>query len=180
MIDELRKVIKRVPYPLEVMLVCVRWYCAYPLSFRHLEEMMAERGVVVDHSTVHRWAIKMLPVLALVFRRRKRPVGMSWRMDETYIRVAGQWKYLYRAVDRDGDTIDFLLRAKRDHAAARRFLERAIDLHGVPEKITIDSVSRTRTEVRGAVSEMGVGLPKPACRSRLQTAQCCCVQKAWW
>ena len=72
MINELRKVIKRVHYPLEVMLVCVRWYCAYPLSFRHLEEMMAERGVFVDHSTVHRWAIKMLPVLALVFRRRKR------------------------------------------------------------------------------------------------------------
>ena len=72
MINELRKVIKRVHYPLEVMLVCVRWYWAYPLSFRHLEEMMAERGVVVDHSTVHRWAIKMLPVLALVFRRRKR------------------------------------------------------------------------------------------------------------
>ena len=72
MINELRKVIKRVHYPLEVMLVCVRCYCAYPLSFRHLEEMMAERGVFVDHSTVHRWAIKMLPVLALVFRRRKR------------------------------------------------------------------------------------------------------------
>jgi putative transposase len=162
------------------MLVCVRWYAAYPLSLRHTEEMMAERGVSVDHATVHRWAIKILPVLAMVFRRRKRPVGTSWRMDETYIKVAGQWKYLYRAVDRDGDTIDFLLRAKRDCAAARRFLERAIDLNSVPEKITIDSVSRTRTEVRGAVSEMGVGLPKPACRSRLQTARCCCVQKAWW
>ena len=88
--------------------------------------------------TVHRWAIKILPVLATVFRRRKRPVGVSWRMDETYIKVAGEWKYLYRAVDRDGDTIDFLLRAKRDCAAARCFLERAIDLHGVPKKIAID------------------------------------------
>ena len=120
--------------------------------------------------------MKILPVLAAVFRRRKRPVGVSWRMDETYIKVAGQWKYLYRAADRDGDTIDFLLRAKR----ARQFLERAIGLHGVPQKITIDSVSRTRTEVRGAVSEMGAGLPKPACRSRLQTIRCCCVQKTWW
>ena len=99
---------------------------------------MAERGVAVDHSTIHRWAIKMLPVLAAVCRRRKRPVGRSWRLDETYVKVAGQWKYLYRAVDRDGDTIDFLLRAERDHAAARAFFERAIDLHGVPEKITID------------------------------------------
>ena len=138
MIQALLKVIKRMHYPLEVMLTCVRWYAAYPLSLRHIEEMMAERGVAVDHATVHRWAIKILPVLATVFRRRKRPVGVSWRMDETYIKVAGEWKYLYRAVDRDGDTIDFLLRAKRDCAAARRFLERAMDLHGVPEKIAID------------------------------------------
>lgn len=82
-IEVLRKVIKRMHYPLEVMLVCVRWYAAYPLSFRHIEEMMAERGVLVDHATVHRWSIKILPVLAVVFRRRKRPVGTSWRMDET-------------------------------------------------------------------------------------------------
>jgi hypothetical protein len=112
MIEALRKVIKRMHCPLDVMLTCVRWYAAYPLSLRHIEEMMAERGVCVDHATVHRWAMKILPVLAAVFRRRK-PVGLSWRMDETYIKVAGQWKYLYRAVDRDGDTIDFLLRAKR-------------------------------------------------------------------
>jgi len=82
-IEVLRKVIKRMRHPLEVMLVCVRWYAAYPLSFRHIEEMMAERGVLVDHATVHRWSIKILPVLAVVFRRRKRPVGTSWRMDET-------------------------------------------------------------------------------------------------
>ena len=82
------------------MLVCVRWYAAYPLSLRNLEEMMAERGVIVDHATVHRWALKILPVLGAVFRRRKRPVGSSWRVDETYIKVGGRWKYLYRAVDR--------------------------------------------------------------------------------
>ncbi len=134
----LRKVLKRLHFPLEVMLTCVRWYVAYPLSLRHIEEMMQEHGVFVDHVTVHRWAIKVLPVLAAVFRRRKRPVGRSWRMDETYIKVSGQWKYLYRAVDREGDTVDFLLTAKRDLAAARRFLERAINLHDVPEKITID------------------------------------------
>ena len=95
---------------------------------------MAERGITVDHSTTHRWAIKMLPLLAAICLRRKRPVGKSWRMDETYIKVAGQWKYLYRAVDKSGDTVDFLLRAKRDHAAARAFFERAIGLHDVPEK----------------------------------------------
>ena len=79
----LRKVIKRLRYPLEVMLLCVRWYAAYPLSLRNLEEVMAERGVIVDHATVHRWSLKILPVLAKVFRSRKRSVGSSWRMDET-------------------------------------------------------------------------------------------------
>jgi len=134
----LRKVLKRLHYRLEVMLTCVRWYVAYPLSLRHVEEMMQERGVFVDHSTVHRWAIKMLPVLAAIFGKRKCPVGRSWRMDDTYIKVSGQWKHLYRAVDRAGDTVYFLLTAKRDLAAARRFLERAINLHDLPEKITID------------------------------------------
>ena len=92
--DALSKVVKRRHYPLEVMLQCVRWYAAYPLSLRNLEEMMAERGVAVDHTTVHRWAVKMLPVLARMLRRRKRPVGLSWRMDETDVKVAGQGKYL--------------------------------------------------------------------------------------
>ena len=138
MMEALRKVIKRRHYPLEVMLMCVRWYAAYPLSLRHIEEIMAERGVRVDHATIHRWAIKILPVLSATLRHRKRPVGLRWRMDETYIKVGGQWKYLYRAVDSAGSTVDFMLRAHRDMPAARRFLERAIDLHGVPEKITID------------------------------------------
>ena len=105
-IGALRKVLKRLHYPLEVMLMCVRWYVAYTVSLRHIEEMMQERGVFVDHATVHRWAIKMLPVLAAVLRRRKRPVGASWRMDEIYIKLAGRWDYLYRTVDREGDTVD--------------------------------------------------------------------------
>ena len=158
MIDELRKVIKRLHYPLEVMLVCVRWYAAYPLSLRHIEEMMGERGVFVDHATVHHWAIKILPVLALVFRRRKRPVGRSWRMDETYVKVCSQWKYLYRAVDRDGHTVDFLLRARRDEAAARRFLERAIDLHGQPEKITIDKSGANTAAIAGVNADSGLSI----------------------
>jgi transposase-like protein len=129
MIEALRKVIQRLHYPLEVILVLrARWYAAYPLSLRHIEEVTAERGVVVDHATVPRWAIKILPVLTAVFHPQKRPVGLSWRVDETYIKVAGQWKYLYRAVDRAGATIGFLLRAHRDLAAARRFFERAVEL----------------------------------------------------
>ena len=158
MIQALRKVVKRMHYPLEVMLTCVRWYAAYPLSLRHIEEMMAERGVAVDHATVHRWAIKILPMLAAAVRRRKRPVGMSWRIDETYIKVAGQWKYLCRAVDRDGDTADFLLRAKRDCAAARRFLERAIDLHGVPEKIAIDKSGANTAAIKSIQTDSGVDI----------------------
>jgi putative transposase len=132
------QVLKRLHYPLDVILTCVRWYVAYPLSLRHLEDMMAERGVSVDHSTVHRWAIKLLPVLEKAFRGRKRPVGKSWRMDETYIRVKGEWRYLYRAVDKEGNTIDFLLRAHRDKTAARRYFEKSIAQNGVPETVTID------------------------------------------
>jgi transposase-like protein len=125
------KVLKRLHYPLDVILLCVRWYSAYPLSLRNLEEMMAQRGISVDHSTVHRWAIKLLPVLDKAFRRSKRKV-------ETYVKVKGEWKYLYRAVDKAGDTVDFLLRAHRDKAAARRFFEQAIEQNGAPEKVTID------------------------------------------
>ena len=136
--EALRAVIKRRHFPIEIMLTCVRWYVAYPLSLRHIEEMMAERGVPVDHATIHRWSIKLIPVLAAVFKTRKLSVGSSWRMDETYIQVGGQWKYLYRAVDAQGQTIDFLMSAKRDAAAARRFLENAIELHGIPQKISID------------------------------------------
>ncbi len=99
---------------------------------------MAERGVVVDHSTLHRWVIRMMPLLDKAFRRYKRAVGRRWRMDETYIRVRGQWKYLYRAVDTEGQTIDFLLTAKRDAAAALRFFRKAVRHHGEPEVVTID------------------------------------------
>jgi putative transposase len=132
------KVLKRLHYPLDVILLCVRWYVAYPLSLRHLEEMMAERGFEVDHSSVHRWVIKLVPLFEKAFRRCKRPVGKSWRMDETYVKVRGQWKYLYRAVDKAGNTVDFLLRAHRDEAAARRYFEKAIDRNGSPETVTMD------------------------------------------
>ncbi|NDZ18823.1 IS6 family transposase [Variovorax sp. WS11] len=152
----LRGVIKRLHFPLELMLVCVRWYAAYQLSLRNLDEMMAERGVLVDHATVHRWSLKMLPVLAKVFRRRKHPVGRSWRVDETYVLVGGQWKYLYRAVDRLGQTVDFLLTARRDVAAARRFFERAIGQHDLPEKITIDKRGANTAAVRGLIADSGV------------------------
>ncbi len=131
-------VVKGMRFPIEVILVCIRWYAAYPLSCRHLEEMMEERGVSVDHSTVSRWSIRFLPLLENIFRKYKRPVGGSWRMDETYIKVKDVWKYLYRAVDKDGKTIDFLLTDKRDKAAAKRLFDKAMHASGVPEKVTMD------------------------------------------
>lgn len=134
----IRKAFRRLHYPTDVIAQCVRWYLAYALSLRNLEDMMAERGILVDHSTLHRWVIRLVPLLDNVFRRHKRSVGRRWRMDETYIKVKGQWKYLYRAVDTAGQTIDFLLTAKRDAAAALRFFRQAIRYHGEPEVVTID------------------------------------------
>jgi transposase-like protein len=91
-------------FPKDIILTGVRWYVAYPLSYRHVEELMEERGVAVDHATIQRWVVKYSPMLEEAFHRRKRPVWVSWRMDETYIKVKGEWKYLYRTVDKDGKT----------------------------------------------------------------------------
>lgn len=134
----IRRAFKRLHYPVDIIAQCVPWYLAYSLSLRNLEETMAERGIVVDHSTLHRWVIRLVPLLDKAFRRHKRAVGSHWRMDEIYIKVRGQWKYLYRAVDTSGQTIDFLLAAKRDTAAALRFFRKAIRHHGEPEVVTID------------------------------------------
>ena len=138
------KVLKRLHYPLDVILMCVRWYVAYSVSLRNLEEMMAKRGIEGDHSSVHRRGIKLVPLFEKAFRRHKRPVGKSWRMDETYVKVKGQWKFLYRAVDKEGNTVDFLLRAHRDKAAARRYFEKAINQNGEPEAITVDKSGANR------------------------------------
>ena len=132
-----------------IILWGVRWYVEYPISYRQLEEMMKERGVEVDHSSLNRWVLKYTPELDKAFRQRKRPVGGSWRMDETYISVRGKWKYLYRAVDKSGDTIDFLLTAKRDHKAAMRFLRKAVMQNGLPVKIAIDKSGDNASAVNG-------------------------------
>jgi putative transposase len=131
-----------------IILTCVRWYLAYPLSYRHVEELMEERGVSVDHATINRWVLKYSPQLEEAFHRRKRPVWLSWHLDETYIKVKGQWRYLYCAVDKYGQTIDFLLTEQRDERAAMRFLTQAIRRHGVPEKITIDGSEANAAAIR--------------------------------
>src|SRR5499427_6797932 len=135
-------------FPPEVILMGVRWYVAYPLSTRHVEELMEERGVEVDHSTINRWVIKYSPQLEEAFHRRKRSVWVSWRMDETYIKVKGEWKYLYRAVDKHGQTIDFLLTEHRDKEAALRCLKKAICRNGLPETITIDGSDANEAAIK--------------------------------
>jgi putative transposase len=142
-------------FPKEVILMGVRWYVAYPLSTRPVEALMEERGGEVDHATINRWVLKYSPPLEAAFHRQKRPVWLSWRLDETYIRVKGEWRYLYRAVDKCGQTIDFLLTEQRDERAAMRFLTKAIRRHGVPEKITIDGSEAKAAAIKHDNEEYG-------------------------
>ncbi len=227
MIQALREVIKRMHYPLEVMLTCVRWYAAYPLSLRHIEEMMQERGVFVDHATIHRalvqmadtdrirwrversggqemskltsvdelfegrhfdremiilcvrwylrfklslrdlvemmaerglslshttimrWVQRYAPEFVKRWNRFGRPTGRSWRVDETYVKLRGRWVYLYRAVDRAGQTVDFRLSIRRDVAAAKAFCKKAIKSQGrPPQTITLDGYAASHRAMR--------------------------------
>lgn len=138
---------KGMRFPADVILVCIRWYVAYPLSYRHIEELMEERGVSVDLSTINRWAIRFLPLIEKRSRKYKRKVGTSWRMDETYTKVKGVWRYLYRAVDKEGKTVDFLLTAHRDTAAAKRFFDKAMRENEVPEKIAMDKSGANKAAI---------------------------------
>ena len=145
-------------FPQDIILIGVRWYLAYPLSTRHVEELMLERGIHVDHSTINRWVVKYSPQLEEAFHRRKRKIWISWRMDETYIKVKGQWRYLYRAVDKTGQTIDFLLTKERDEEAAKRFFIKAIRRNGVPEKITIDGSAANEAAIKRYNEEHGTAI----------------------
>src|SRR5260370_36358048 len=124
----------------EIIVLCVRWYLRFGLSFRNLEELMAERNFTVDHVTIWRWVQRYAPELNRRCRPELRMTNRSWRVDETYLRVAGQWTYLYRAVDSSGATIDFLLSARRDAAAAKGFFQKALRslVHPRPRVINVD------------------------------------------
>jgi putative transposase len=126
--------------------------------------LIAERGLKVDHSTINRWVVKYAPVLAAVARRRKRVVGLSWRLDETYIKVAGGWKYYYRAVDKEGNTIGFLLTAKRDKRAALRLLRRAIRNNCTPVKINIDKSGSNTSAIKAYNDEAGTDIEIRLCK----------------
>ena len=122
-----------------IIVLCVRWYLRYSLSYRDLEELMAERGLTVNHVTIWRWVQRYAPILNERLGRERRYPNRSWRVDETYVRVAGNWLYLYRAVDSTGDTIDFMLSPKRDLVAAKHFLQLALHRSGRrPRVINVD------------------------------------------
>lgn len=124
-----------------VILLCLRWYLSYNLSLRDLSEMMAERGISVDRSTIHRWVVHFSPLLSERFNRRKRSVTGKWHMDETY---RGHWMYLYRAIDSCGDTVEFWFSEHRDLPAAKRFMRKAL-----PITVVLSALSSTAAGVSG-------------------------------
>ena len=135
-------------FPKVIILQAVYYKLRFTLSYRDIEELLRIRGVVVDHATIQRWVFKFTPMIDINFRKRKRGVGLRWRLDETYIKVNGKWCYLYRAVDKEGKTIDFLLTHRRKKRAAHRFLKKAIAQNGIPELINIDKSGSNKEAIR--------------------------------
>ncbi|MCJ8277210.1 MAG: IS6 family transposase [Bdellovibrionales bacterium] len=121
-----------------VILKCIRLYLSYSLSYREVEEIMREDKEEIDHSTINRWVLKFTLKILSRFQKTKLSVGKKWYMDETYVKVAGEWCYLFRAVDSDGRTIDFYFSKRRNKAAAYKFLKKAVKNNGLPVKVNID------------------------------------------
>ncbi len=137
-------------FPPEVILLAVRWYLRYGLSYRDLEELLAERGIEVDHVTLYRWVQRFTPLIVDAARPCRHTIGDRWFVDETYVKVAGTWRYVYRAVDQHGQVIDVYLSAKRDVKAATRFFSKSIRVHGEPAEVTTDrspALARSIVEV---------------------------------
>jgi len=122
----------------EIIMLFVYMKCRFSLSYRELEEIASIRGAKIDHATLQRWLIRFSPLIDKEVRKRKKPIGNSWRMDETYIKVNGKWVYLYRAIDSCGDTIEFLLRKHKSAAAAKAFFKKAFKGNDIPSKVVID------------------------------------------
>jgi transposase-like protein len=144
---------KRCHFDSTLIILCVRWYLTYKLSYRDLVAMMADRNMDVTHTTIMRWVQRYVPAFEKRWRRYARPVGTSCRVDETYLKVKNKWVYLYRAVDRVGLTVDCFLSEHRDIAAAKHFFARAIEKRGVPEKITLDGYAASHEAVAALQEE---------------------------
>ncbi|WP_170763247.1 IS6 family transposase [Ruegeria lacuscaerulensis] len=153
---------KGAQYPKDVILFAVFFYVRYGVSYRDLEEILAERGVSVDHTTLNRWVGRYSCAIAEAARRRKAPCSRSWRMDEPYIKVKGSWVYLYRAVDKYGKTLDFMLSPRRNKPAATKFFARMLEANGLPRKIVIDKSGANTAGIK-AINKMlkGFGCPIP-------------------
>src|SRR5882762_5303047 len=134
----------------DIIELCVRWYITYRLSYRDLVEIMAERCVVVSHTTILRWVVRYVPEFEKRWNRYARRVGSSWRVDETYAPIRGKWHYLYRAVDKQGKTVDFLVRRDRGIAAAQAFFRKALATNPTPwrRKVTLDSHTPSHRALR--------------------------------
>lgn len=154
-------------FPRDVILHAMYFYSRYGVSYRDLEEFLAERGDVVDHATLNRWVIEYSHLVALNAQAAKRKTIRSWRMDETYVRVRGKWQYLYRAVGRHGNTLDFMLLERRKTAAAKRFIANALASNGIPEKIVIDKSGANKSGIR----ESNKIFKRFGCPASFQTVQ---------
>jgi putative transposase len=154
----------------DVIIQCVRRYVAYSLSYRDLEELMQKRGYAVDHSTVQRWVVHYAPRIEKAFRKNKKRAGNRWRLDETYVKIKGEWRYLYRAFDKQGSTVDFLLTVKRDKKAARRFVNKAIASNSKPSLINTD---KSRADTAG-IKQYNIDEKK-----RIKIRQCKYINNIW-
>ena len=134
-------------FPPEVIVLAVRWYLRYGLSYRDLEELLSERGVEVDHVTLFRWVQRFTPLLVDAARPCRHAVGGRWFVDETYVKVSGVWRYVYRAVDDQSQVIDVYVSKRRDIAAARRFFKTALTAHGTPDEVVTDLAQALETVI---------------------------------
>jgi len=149
---------KRFRFPKEIIVYAVYLKCRFALSYRDIRELLAHKGVHLNHGTVNRWVLRFGPMLEMEFRKRKKFVGKSWRLDEMFLKIKGEKRYLYRAVDKTGNTIDFVLTAHNDRRAAYRYLKKAVRRQGLPLKVTIDGSRANRAGVSRFVGERSPGI----------------------
>ena len=141
-------------FPPEVIVLAVRWYLRYGLSYRDVEELLAERGIEVDHVTIYRWVQRFTPMLVDAARPCRHAIGGRWFVDETYVKVAGKWRCVYRAVDEYGQVIDVYVSARRDIAAARRFFAAALSAHGEPDEVVTDLAPALETAIEELIPDV--------------------------